>query len=178
MKKLLPFVFVAALAGCDLEAAAEADRVCVTQADPAQRIPAAPPIVVPENPLFVPIAFDLGGAIPSDLGENGITAEVIARSLTLSGADLSGVATAKVLVAKDGGAAVELATYARPAGATGVTAIEFTTAPVDLAGYLQGDRVSLQFNFSGSPPQQAWSPTIRTCASSKVKVDYVKAAGL
>jgi hypothetical protein len=186
MRTRIAILLPLALAGCDLTATAEADQVCVTQPT-TQTIPGVPTppggasasVTVPTN-----ISIDIGVAVPTDLNENGVTSEVIAQSITLTTAqavDLSGVETLALTLSAAGRPDVAFR-YARPAGATPpVTAITATPeVPVNFVDYLEGtDQVRISsISVEGQPPAAAWTPTLRTCASAKVEVDELEAAGL
>jgi hypothetical protein len=185
MRTTIAVLLAVALAGCDLNATAEADSVCVTQPTSAT-IPGVPGGA--SGTVTSPVAFtiDVGAAIPGDVNDKGITTEVIAQSITVStttGVDLSGIDTADLTVAKPGDPAGSIVFhYARPAGVTGpTTAIVATpSARVNLVEYLEGqDQLRISgITVSGQPPAASWTPTLRTCASTKIDVDYLDAAGL
>lgn len=176
-----------ALAGCDLTATAESDSVCVSEPLTTSPLPATPAGApsVPALSLPVTVGFDLGAAVPSDLGENGVTAELIGRSISIvtpEGADLSGIETAAITVVRPGNDAdVVVFSYTRPAGATGVTEVRATPdRSVNLVDYLQDQRfLSVRdVTVGGRAPAVPWTPTVKTCARAKVEVDEAEAAGL
>jgi hypothetical protein len=170
------------LAGCDLDASAEADTVCVTQVA-AQRIPGfdTPSVALP--PIPVNIGLDLGGAIPADLNEDGVSSEIVAQSITLSATpdqpvDLAGIASATLTVSAAGRPPVAFR-YERPAGAPApIRAIAATPErPVNLVDYLEDGQIVRisQIQLSGAPPTTDWTPTVRTCGSTRIDVDYLDA---
>jgi hypothetical protein len=182
MRTRIAILLPLALAGCDLEATAEADQVCVAQPSTTTIQGVTPPlgaITVPTN-----IRIDLGAAIPADLNEDGVTAEIIAQSITVTTAenvDFSGVETLSLTVSAAGQPDVAFR-YVRPA-ATTPPVTSFTATPdvaVNLVDYLEGtDSVRISsIAVSGAPPTTAWTPTLRTCASANIEVDYVEATGL
>jgi hypothetical protein len=186
MRTPVTLLLAALLAGCDLEATAEADAVCVTQRLSSQRIPGAlgdAPVVDFTLPVPVQAQLDLGSTIP-DLEEEGVSAEVLAQSIGVTsseGVDFSGVEAVSI-TAFAPGKPDRVFTYARPAGTTGpLTAVAATPdAPLDLVEYVQGGRF-LQVGdptFTGRLPTTDWTPALRTCASTRVDVDYLQAAGL
>ena len=193
MRKLIVALPVLALAACDLTAEAEADRICVTQEFPDRPIPASPPgVTVPAEIGGLLSAFtfdvDIGAAVPEDLEEDGIDADVNARSIALTSiarnADFSGVTLLTFDVVPPAGSARPTVPfrYERAAGvATPLPAIEARPeAPIDLIDYLQGeDRIRItNLRIAGSAPAQAWAPALVTCGDTRVEVDYVEAAGL
>jgi hypothetical protein len=170
-----------ALAGCELEAIAEADSVCLTE--PA-RITLPPADV--EGTVTLPFAFtiDIGPIVPDDLNENGVSAELIASSFTLGsleGVSLAGIEAAELVVQKpsDPGSTVTFR-FTRTADAASTAIVLTPTTPVDLIDYLddtellQIDRVTL----SGRAPDAAWTPVLTTCAEAEITVDEVEAVGL
>jgi hypothetical protein len=175
----------AALAGCDLTASAEADSVCVTENAASSPITTSSAVAV--SGLSVPLkaSYDLGAALP-DLQKKGVTADLHAQSLSLTspeGADLSGIDRFSVtLTAATAGQPDVVFTYARPAGATGPTTrlVATPSAAVNLVDYLRNGRTITLADpqVSGRLPSGTWTPAVRTCAGTKVEVDYVKAAGL
>jgi hypothetical protein len=187
MRKLLAILPALALAGCDLEAEAEADRVCVTQEFPEQPIPGAGALpALPTITLPFSFAIDLGAAVPEDLEEDGIDADVNATSIALTSrdgsADLSGVTLLTFAVVAPGRPDVQFRYERAPSAAPGpLRALEARPAsPIDLVDYLQGqDTIQLsQITIAGRPPEQPWIPALVTCGDTKVTVDYVEAAGL
>lgn len=178
---LLSAVLSAFATGCDLEATAEADQICVTEPT-RQTVPGVPPgggtvsVTVPTD-----IVLDLGDAVP-ELDERGVTSELVAQSITLTTAedvDLSGVESLSLTVTAAGRPPVVFS-YERPAG-TAPPIVSITATPetrVDLVAYFEGDRrVRISaMTLTGRPPASAWTPTLRTCAFLKVKVDYLDAA--
>lgn len=175
-----------ALAGCDLTATAEADSVCVTENATSAQVPGAlGGTTVTDFSLPVPLKaqYDLGAALP-DLRKDGVTATLIAQSLSLTspeGADLSGVERASLTVSAPGKPDVVFS-YAKPAGESGArtTLVAIPGAPANLVDYLQGGRTITigSPRFSGHLPSTSWTPALRTCAGTKIDVDYLKAAGL
>jgi hypothetical protein len=181
MRKTIAILLLASLAGCDLEAEAEADRVCVTE-------PAA--FTVPGQPVQGSFTFPtpnlrlrFDAALP-DLNEQGVEADLIATSISLVTAqnvDLSGIQRASVTIAASGANPAVTFVYDRPAGAAApITRIEARpTARVDLVDYVDGtNSIAIsQIQVEGTAPSSAWTPSFETCGSSKVTVDYVKASG-
>jgi hypothetical protein len=188
MRKGIAILFVASLAGCDLEAEAESDRVCVTQSfGTNERVPGATGL---SGTVTVPAAFqlDLGGALP-DLDDEGVSADVNAQSIAVTqvatsrrpagepAADLSGITHAEATLTAPGRPNV-LFSYDNAAGSPASAVVLTPAQPVDLADYVQGDRITLSnLTVSGRPPPSAWTPALETCASSRITVDYVKASG-
>lgn len=181
MRKTIAILFAASLAGCDLEAEAEADRVCVTEVAaftvPGQNAQGTFTIPTPGLRL----RFD--AALP-DLDDEGVEADLIATSISLitaQGVDLSGIERASVTVAASGASPAVTFVYEKPAGAAPpITRIEARpTAPVDLVDYVDGTNAIAisQITVEGTAPASAWTPSIETCGSSKINVDYVKASG-
>jgi hypothetical protein len=182
MRTRIAILSALALAGCDLTATAEADRICITEPT-SQTIPGVPPgegsasITVPTD-----IALDVSAAIP-DPDERGVTSELVAQSITLAtqeNVDLSGVESMELTVTAAGRPPIAFS-YASPAGAAApIVAITATPGTrVNLVDYLDGARrvhVS-SIALSGRPPPTAWTPTLQTCASLEVEVDYLEAAG-
>lgn len=171
-----------ALTGCDLEATAEADQICVTEPT-RQTVPGVDPPGGGTVSVTVPtdIVLDLGDAVP-ELDERGVTSELVAQSITLTTAedvDLSGVDSLSLTVTAAGRPPVDFS-YERPAGAA-PPIVSITATPetrVDLVAYFEGDRrVRISaITLTGRPPASAWTPTLRTCGFLKVKVDYLDAA--
>jgi hypothetical protein len=177
------FVLALCLAGCgSLNATAEADSVCVTEkAVPAPINTLGAPVV--GAPLPIKAQYDLGAAVP-DLKKKGVTAVLDAQSMSVTspeGVDLSGIDSFSLTLSATGQPDVVFS-YQKPAGATGsVTALVATpSAPTNLVDYLQDGRFVTIGNprVSGRLPAATWTPALRTCASTKVDVDYMKAAGL
>lgn len=170
-----------ALAACDLEATAEAEQICVTEPT-SETVPGVPPggetvsVTVPTD-----IVLDLGDAVP-ELDRRGVESELVAQSITLTteeGVDLSGVESLSLTITGAGRPPVAF-TYERPAGAA-PPVLSITATPegrVDLVDYFEGVRSVRVSSLSlvGRPPESAWTPTLRTCAFLKVKVDYLEAA--
>jgi hypothetical protein len=179
-------LLAAALAGCDLDATAEADSVCVTQVLASQRIPGElgdAPVTQFSLPVPVQAQIDLGSALP-DLDEQGITAQVLAQSLGVTspeGADFSGI-EAVSLTALAPGMPDLVFTYTRPAGTRSPLTVAAATpeSPANLVDYLEGGRFLRVGNptFTGRLPRTDWTPALRTCATTKVDLDYLEAAGL
>lgn len=181
MRTRIAVLSALALAGCDLTATAEADQICITEPT-SQTISGVPPgggdvsITVP-----VDISLDVSAAVP-DPNERGVTSELIAQSITLTTAenvDLSGVESMGLTVTAAGRPPIGFS-YARPPGAV-APIVSIAATPdtrVNLVDYLDGARrvqVS-SITLSGRPPASAWTPTLQTCASLEVKVDYLEAA--
>jgi hypothetical protein len=174
-------LLASALAGCGLDATAEADSVCVSEN-------VAAPITTPGVPVVgatLPIKaqLDLGAAIP-DPNKKGVTTVLGAQSMSLTSpehVDLSGIDALSLTVSAPGKPDVVF-TYARSAGAAAPIPAVVATPNVsaNLVDYLQDGRTVTVGNLrvSGRLPAATWTPALRTCASTKVTVDYVKAAGL
>jgi hypothetical protein len=189
MRKLVAMLPALVIAGCDLEAEAEADRVCVTQDFPDQRIPGAsglPGGAGGAVTLPITFALDIGPAVPDDLGEEGVDADVNASSIALASqggsADFSGVTLLTFDVVAPGQPDVEFR-YERPASAAPgpLRSLEARpTVPIDLVDYLQGeDTIQVRgVTLAGRPPEQSWIPALVTCGTAKVTVDYLEAGGL
>jgi hypothetical protein len=186
MRRLLPLVLLAS--ACSLEATAESDSVCVTQPLVSQAVPGVPP-AAPEVPSFtipgVQLTLDLGSAVPSQLDRNGVSTDLRAQSIairTAEGADLTGITSAAITVARPGDASdVVVFRYDRPPGATGVTELRATPdRSVNLVDYLEDRRILRlrDLTLGGRAPATPWTPAVRTCASAKITVDEWKAAGL
>jgi hypothetical protein len=186
MRKTIAIALAAALAGCDLTATAEADSVCVTENATTGQIPGAlggTTVTDFALPASLKAQYDLGAALPN-LQKDGVTATLVAQSLSLTSpenADLSGVDRVSLTVSAPGKPDVVF-TYAKPAGATGAKTILVATpdAPANLVDYLQNGRTITVGSprFSGRLPSTSWTPALRTCAGTKIDVDYLKAAGL
>jgi len=178
----LAVALAAALAGCGLNATAEADSVCVTENAVSAPITTTAVVV---SDLTVPLkaSYDLGPTVPN-LQKEGVTADLHAQSLSLTspeGIDLSGIDHFAVTLTAAGQPDVVF-TYAKPADATTpITRLVATPATaVNLMDYLQGGRTITLGNprVSGRLPSGTWTPAVRTCAGTKIDVDYLKAAGL
>lgn len=196
MKKTLSTILLgalAALAGCDLEAEAKADRVCVNQPLRSSAIPGVPIDVgvvdntqPPLNAIPVTFPIDIGSAVP-DLDEKGVEARLDAQSIaltTLEGADLSGVELVQFTVAGPPGANLPdvVFTYTKPANAAQpvLEAAATPATPVDLVPYVRGQQTLDLKNIlvRARPPAQSWTPALRTCVGTDIDVDYLEAAGL
>jgi hypothetical protein len=189
MRTPTALVLALLLAGCDLEAEAEADRVCVTQDFPDQRIPGAsgvPGASLPPTTLPFTFEIDIGAVVPEDLGEDGVEADVNASSIALGSqggsADFSGVTLLTFTVVAPGRPDVPFRYERAPSAPPGpLRALEAQPeAPIDLIDYLQGgDRIRVsEVTLAGRPPEQDWTPALVTCGDAKITVDYVEAAGL
>lgn len=173
----------AALAGCDLNATAEADSVCVTENAVSSPITTSSAVVVSDLTVPLKASYDLGPTVPN-LQKEGVTANLHAQSLSLTSPediDLSGIDHFAVTLTATGQPDVVF-TYAKAADATApIHRLVATPATaVNLVDYLQGGRkITLGSpQVSGRLPDGTWTPAVRTCAGTKIDVDYLKAAGL
>jgi hypothetical protein len=178
---------------CGLDAEAKAGSVCVEQAFPDRPVPGVPggvgvPPAVSDVLSGFTFDIEIGDVVPEDLEDNGVDAEVNARSIALTSvgrvANFAGVTllTFDVVPPPGSGRQPVPFRYERAAGATGpLREVEARpTAPIDLIDYLQDqDRIRItNLQLAGNAPSESWTPALRTCGDTKVEVDYVEAAGL
>lgn len=131
------------------------------------------------------ITFDIGNDIDV-ITQNNVTYDLkltdlhIVADTTTTGADLSGIVSADVVVVPaDGGAPVVVATYTRPTGGGPITTLAVSSVEtVDLEPFIQSGTLHLQVRLVYDAPTPAFTASIQGVFYLKAKIDYGKELGV
>jgi hypothetical protein len=170
----LALLFLLALAGCGgplFSAEVVVDRFCFTQ-----RLTALPPTPVAGAVTTPPVAVPF--QVPPGLRTHG--SRVLLRledgrvASATAGVFLDGVTRLDLLLQPAAGDPVTAAHYAKPAGASSVSALALSGQGVDVSGLLQSGTLQVIFSIasSGPPPAAAWDADLELCFYGRTVISY------